>query len=104
MIVISSKINPSGIGLINNFSTSWILQRSHLFLIEGTLRSDLGVSGAGLGVGVERLGLAISSPAKNVQANTSDWAKSQCNSTYPSTAEHSHKIVYLQDRCLFIGP
>lgn len=28
--------------------------------------TDLGVSGAGVGVGVERLGLAISSPMKNI--------------------------------------
>lgn len=29
--------------------------------------TDLGVSGAGVGVGVERLGLAISSPVRNKQ-------------------------------------
>lgn len=34
--------------------------------------TDLGVSGAGLGVGVERLGLAISSPTREIRKISCD--------------------------------
>lgn len=65
--------------------------------------TDLGVSGTGLGVGVERLGLAISSPAGKNNESSSRLLHLDQRVSVASCRKYVPEIcVYLHDKFLFI--